>query len=74
MGKIPVKGEKEQGRDGIGFMADTRQKYIWVCLQAVQKMPEYNVSKYCLIPWSQYRGMQPESQLTTNIQQKLCGE
>lgn len=37
MGKIPVKGEKEQGRDGIGFMADNRQKYIWVYLQAVQK-------------------------------------
>lgn len=37
MGKIPVKGENEQGRDGIGFMADTRQKYIWVYLQAVQK-------------------------------------
>lgn len=37
MRKIPVKGEKQQGRDGIGFMADTRQKYIWVYLQAVQK-------------------------------------
>lgn len=33
-------------------------------------MSEYNVSKYCLIPWSQYQGTQPESQLTTDIQQK----
>lgn len=64
MGKIPVKGEM------VSVLWLTPGKNI----SEYKKMPEYNVSKYWLIPWSQYRGMQPESQLTTDIQQKLCGE
>lgn len=69
MGKIPVKGEM------VSVLWLTPGKNISEYTSRLyKKMPEYNVSKYCLIPWSQYRGMQPESQLTTDIQQKLCGE